>query len=139
MSSSYRYTLCSAPTPSSVIQASVTLPRQEMIMARPAGDVRTYLIMCGHLQREKSMLSKRKVRRSQRICRQEIICSVPSFSFVNISHIWHYSSDFQYHLWRKEKISQNLSHNIMKYFIFHNISQLKKQIKKPNISLKGQN
>ena len=60
MSSSWRYTLCSPPTASPVIQASVTLSRQEMFMAGPAGDVRTYLIMCGHPQRKKKYSKQEK-------------------------------------------------------------------------------
>lgn len=60
MSCSYRCTLCSPPTLSPVIRASVILSRQEMFMAGPPGDVRTYLIMCGHQQREKKYAKQEK-------------------------------------------------------------------------------
>lgn len=62
MSCSYRCTLCSPPTLSPVIRVSpeAILSRQEMPMAGPPGDVRTYLIMCGHQQREKKYAKQEK-------------------------------------------------------------------------------
>lgn len=134
MSSSDRCTICSSPTASSIMQATVMLSRQKWSWL-------ALQEMWGNNNMWPSIKEKKKVcqarerwGRGQRLCRREIICSASSLRLANISHVWQYSSYFQHHLWRRGKVSQDLFHNIKTL-----ISQLWKQIKKLNSSLKEQN